>query len=94
MDLFGESGEAGGLPQVDNAEEITATDNYIHGPVRAGSCRLCHDAHGTDQKAMLLLPGNESCLDFLRNNWLLKRVCIEIMWAQLSAARGIFHLII
>jgi predicted CXXCH cytochrome family protein len=35
---------------------------YVHGPVRAINCKMCHGVHGGDNVAMLNSPGSEICL--------------------------------
>lgn len=36
--------------------------DYIHGPLAAGVCTICHSPHGTNEKYMLRLPQGQMCL--------------------------------
>ncbi len=38
-----------------------STPKFEHGPVSAGDCLACHDPHASDQKALLLEPGDALC---------------------------------
>ncbi|WP_243370895.1 cytochrome c3 family protein [Geotalea sp. SG265] len=35
---------------------------FLHGPIEAGMCEICHDAHGTNFPSQLHQPINELCL--------------------------------
>ena len=62
MDLFGEVDETGLVAGIENIEDCTPEAKYVHGPVSAGSCYFCHESHGSDNQAMLTLPGNGTCV--------------------------------
>jgi predicted CXXCH cytochrome family protein len=34
---------------------------FLHGPVAAGECSVCHDSHGSDYKNLLTIDPNELC---------------------------------
>jgi predicted CXXCH cytochrome family protein len=35
---------------------------FVHGPIRAENCKICHGIHGGDNESMLKLPGKDGCL--------------------------------
>jgi len=61
-DLFGEDDNTGLVAELDHSEGCSPEARYVHGPVSAGSCYLCHGIHGSDNHAMLILPGNGTCI--------------------------------
>ncbi|MCK4509290.1 MAG: hypothetical protein KAU27_12140, partial [Desulfuromonadales bacterium] len=62
MDLFGNVDETGIVGDLHDVEDCTPEAKYVHGPVSAGSCYMCHGTHGSDNQAMLILPGNGTCV--------------------------------
>jgi predicted CXXCH cytochrome family protein len=36
---------------------------FVHGPVAAGACMLCHVPHSSEEKKLLRKPANTTCLD-------------------------------
>ena len=45
----------------DKVEEYRKSP-FVHGPIEAGMCMICHDPHATDNIAQLNQPVNELCL--------------------------------
>jgi predicted CXXCH cytochrome family protein len=62
MDLLGEVDETGIVADFHDVDDCTPEAKYVHGPVAAGSCYMCHGTHGSDNRAMLILPGNGACV--------------------------------
>jgi predicted CXXCH cytochrome family protein len=42
-------------------EEFTALKGWVHGPVAAGDCLLCHEQHKSRNEALLIKPVPELC---------------------------------
>jgi len=53
---------------------------FLHGPVAAGLCMVCHDPHASDFPAQLHEVKNELCLD-----------CHDAVRNQVHVARGIYN---
>lgn len=42
-------------------EDFNTKYKYLHGPVSAGFCSTCHQAHVSKSRKLLLSPGNQLC---------------------------------
>jgi len=43
--------------------ETVGKHAFVHGPVAAGACSLCHVPHSSDEPKLLRKPANQTCLD-------------------------------
>ena len=57
----GEAGQGSGK-LCHSCHDRQDTARYLHGPVGAGQCTVCHDPHGSPNTAFATLPGIKLCI--------------------------------